>query len=257
MKADREKTAAIRERYKAADVRDLPQFIETYRNDERVGVQHMVETAKHRLDAYRKECSRVEAMLETERSYPQYHAICGIDEAGRGPLAGPVVAGAVILNPDDPILYVNDSKQLSPAMREKLYDQITARAVSWGVGSADQEEIDRINILQADYAAMRSAVSKLNPQPDLLLNDAVVIPDLSVRQVPMIKGDARSLSIAAASILAKVTRDRIMIAYDKIYPEYHFAQNKGYGTADHIAALRKYGPCPIHRRSFITHFVEE
>jgi ribonuclease HII len=194
-------------------------------------------------------------MLAYEREYASYQVICGIDEAGRGPLAGPVVAAAVILDVTKPILYVNDSKQLSEKKRELLYDEIMAKAVSVGVGIASPEVIDDINILQADYVAMREAVSQLTPEPKLLLNDAVTIPDIKARQIPIIKGDAKSLSIAAASIIAKVTRDRMMADYDILYPEYGFAKNKGYGTAEHIAALKKFGPSPIHRKSFIGNFI--
>ena len=185
-----------------------------------------------------------------------FHAICGIDEAGRGPLAGPVVAAAVCLPENCELLYVNDSKKLSEKKREELFDQIREKAVSYGIGIVGPDVIDEINILQADYEAMRIAVSQLKPQPEVLLNDAVRIPGLSMKQVPIIRGDAKSLSIAAASILATVTRDRMMAEYDKIYPEYGFAGNKGYGSASHIEALKTYGPCPIHRRSFIGHFVE-
>ena len=174
---------------------------------------------------------------------------------GRGPLAGPVVAGAVILPKDCNILYINDSKKLSAAKREELYDIIMEQAVAVGIGMASPQRIDEINILQATYEAMRAAISKLSVQPDLLLNDAVTIPQVSIQQVPIIKGDAKSISIGAASIVAKVTRDRMMEEYDKILPEYGFASNKGYGSAEHIAALKKYGPSPIHRASFIKNFV--
>lgn len=166
-----------------------------------------------------------------ERQYGECGVICGIDEAGRGPLAGPVVAAAVILDINCPILYVNDSKKLSEKKREELYDEIMEKAVSVGVGIASPETIDEINILQADYVAMREAVSQLTPKPEVFLNDAVTIPGIEGRQVPIIKGDAKSLSIAAASIIAKVTRDRMMREYDKLFPEYDFAKNKGYGTA--------------------------
>ena len=166
------------------------------------------------------------------------------------------MAAAVCLPEDCELLYVNDSKKLSEKKREELFDQIRETAVSYGIGIVGPDVIDEINILQADYEAMRIAVSQLKPQPEVLLNDAVRIPGLSMKQVPIIRGDAKSLSIAAASILAKVTRDRMMAEYDKIYPEYGFAGNKGYGSASHIEALKTYGPCPIHRRSFIGHFVE-
>lgn len=204
-----------------------------------------------------QERARLEEMRFFEHRYVSYRAVCGIDEAGRGPLAGPVAAGAVILPKDCEILYLNDSKKLTPKRRELLYDEICEKAVAWGVGLVPAERIDEINILQADYEAMRIAVGKLGVKPDLLLNDAVTIPGIDIPQVPIIKGDAKSVSIAAASILAKVTRDRLMEEYDKLYPEYGFAKHKGYGTAQHIAALRQYGPCPIHRRTFIGHFVPQ
>ncbi len=202
-----------------------------------------------------KELERLEIMARYEEEYSEYEFICGIDEVGRGPLAGPVVAGAVILPKGARIPYVNDSKKLSEKKREALYDVIMEQAVSVGIGMSDHEKIDEINILQATYAAMREAISKLDPQPDLLLNDAVTIPEVNIRQVPIVKGDAKSMSIAAASIIAKVTRDRMMVEYDSVYPGYGFASNKGYGTAVHIEALKSLGPTPIHRRSFIKNFV--
>ena len=197
------------------------------------------------------ERARLEQMREYEHQYASYKAICGIDEAGRGPLAGTVVAGAVILVPDCEILYLNDSKKLSPKRREELFAEIQEKAVSWSVGIVDAGEIDRINILQATYEAMRKAIAGLKLVPDLLLNDAVVIPEVETEQVKIIKGDAKSVSIAAASILAKVTRDRMMEQYDSLYPEYGFAKHKGYGTAAHMAALQKHGLCPIHRKTFL------
>lgn len=199
-----------------------------------------------------EERARVEALMFYEKKYAAYGHICGVDEVGRGPLAGPVVAGAVILPPDCRILYINDSKKLSAKRREELYDEILEKAVAAEIGIVSWERIDEINILQATYEAMRQAISKLKVQPDCLLNDAVVIPDLLVQQVPIIKGDSKSQSIAAASIVAKVYRDRLMDDYAKQYPEYAFDSNKGYGTAAHIEAIKKYGPCPIHRRTFIT-----
>lgn len=200
------------------------------------------------------ELLRLSAMREYEDIYDASAYICGIDEAGRGPLAGPVVAGAVILPKDCQIFYLNDSKKLSEKKRELLYDEIQEKAISWAVGVVGPERIDEINILQATYEAMRQAISKLTVLPDILLNDAVTIPDIAINQVPIIKGDAKSVSIAAASILAKVTRDRMMKEYDEVYPEYGFGKHKGYGTAAHIQALRQFGPCPIHRRSFIKKF---
>ena len=171
-------------------------------------------------------------------------------------MPGRCVAAAVILPRDCEILYINDSKKLSEARRELLYDEIMEKAVAVGLGFASPEKIDEVNILQATYIAMRQAIAELAVAPDLLLNDAVTIPEVSVKQVPIIKGDAKSISIGAASIIAKVTRDRLMKEYDAIMPEYGFAQNKGYGTKEHIEALQKYGPSPIHRKSFIGHFVE-
>lgn len=202
-----------------------------------------------------KELERLSLMREFERQYEDYAFICGIDEAGRGPLAGPVAAGAAILPKDCQILYLNDSKKLSESRREELFLEIKEKAVAWSVGIVGPERIDEINILQATYEAMRQAISKLDPVPQVLLNDAVTIPGVAIPQVPIIKGDAKSVSIAAASILAKVTRDHMMEEYDKDYPEYGFAKHKGYGTPAHIKALKEFGPTPIHRRTFITKFV--
>lgn len=198
-----------------------------------------------------KERARIETMKVYEREYEEHGWICGIDEVGRGPLCGPVVAGAVILPKNSQILWLNDSKKLSEKKREELYDVIMEQAVAVGVGMASPERIDEINILQATYEAMRMAVSNLKVKPALLLNDAVTIPGIDIPQLPIIKGDAKSVSIAAASIIAKVTRDRMMVEYDRLYPGYDFASNKGYGTKAHMEALRSIGPCEIHRRTFI------
>lgn len=202
-----------------------------------------------------KEIARTEAMSVFEKEYSDHQAICGIDEVGRGPFAGPVVAGAVILPKDHPILYLNDSKKLSEKKREELYEVILKEAVATGIGMASPARIDEINILQATYEAMRMAISNLAVQPDLLLNDAVTIPEIEIMQIPIIKGDAKSVSIAAASILAKVTRDRLMVEYEKVFPGYDFASNKGYGTKAHIEGLKKLGPTPIHRMSFIHKYI--
>lgn len=248
------KIGEIRDLLQAAENQMLPDFIARFESDERSGVRQLVQRAQKRLDVLEKERERLMAMHQYEEQYKDCQAICGIDEAGRGPLAGPVVAAAVILPKDCEILYLNDSKQLSAKKRELLYDEIMEKAVSVGVGYATPQRIDEINILQATYEAMRQAVNKLSVCPDILLNDAVRIPGLSMQQVPIVKGDAKSVSIAAASIIAKVTRDRLMMEYDKAMPQYHFAANKGYGSAEHIEALAVYGASPIHRRSFITHF---
>ena len=203
-----------------------------------------------------QEMARLEAMAEYEKEYDACTYICGIDEVGRGPLAGPVAAGAVVLPKGCRILYLNDSKKLSEKRREELFLEIKEKAVAWNVGLATPARIDEINILQATYEAMRLAVSQLTNPPQVLLNDAVTIPGLDILQVPIIKGDAKSVSIAAGSIMAKVTRDHMMVEYDKLFPEYGFAKHKGYGTAAHIAALKEFGPCAIHRRSFIRNFVD-
>ena len=199
-----------------------------------------------------QEKERVENMCVYEKEYVAVSYICCIDEAGRGPLAGPVVAGAVVLPKGCRILYVNDSKKLSEKKREMLYDVILNEAVSVGVGIVSPERIDEINILNATYEAMREAINNLTVKPDILLNDAVTIPDVDIEQVPIIKGDAKSLSIASASIIAKVTRDRLMYHYDELYPKYGFAKHKGYGTKFHTDVLKEIGPCPIHRKTFIT-----
>ena len=248
------KIGQIKEELKAADDTMLPSFILNYEQDERSGVCAVVTQAKKRLEKLELEKVRIEQLKRYEKEYASFSYICGIDEVGRGPLAGPVVAGAVILPKDCDILYINDSKQLSEKKREELYDIIMERAVATGIGMASPQRIDEINILQATYEAMRQAINNLAVQPDILLNDAVTIPGVTIRQVPIIKGDAKSISIGAASIIAKVTRDRLMVEYDKVIPEYDFASNKGYGSKTHIEALKKYGPSPIHRASFIKNF---
>lgn len=245
----------VKNRYQAACENELPEFVECFAHDERSSVQKMVQTAKKKIEALEKERIRIYGLQAYEREYETFGMVCGIDEVGRGPLAGPVVAGAVILPKNCEILYINDSKKLSEKKREELYDVIMEQAVECGIGYASPERIDEINILQATYEAMRMAIDGLGIVPDVLLNDAVTIPGVNMKQVPIIKGDAKSLSIGAASIIAKVTRDRLMMEYDKVFPEYDFAGNKGYGSAAHIAALKKYGPTPIHRRSFIKNFV--
>ena len=216
--------------------------------------QLRLEREQRKLEKLQKERERLEAMRSFEHQYEGYGTVCGIDEVGRGPLAGPVVAGAVILPTDCEILYLNDSKKLSEKKRELLYDEIMEKAVATGIGVISPARIDEINILQATYEAMRMAIGNLEIQPSVLLNDAVTIPLVELPQVPIIKGDAKSVSIAAASIVAKVTRDRMMAEYEEIYPGYSFASNKGYGSAQHIAALKELGPTPIHRRTFIKNF---
>ena len=197
-----------------------------------------------KLEKLRLEKERMYEMFSFEREYGDHQAICGIDEVGR-----------VILPKDCDILYLNDSKKLSEKKRELLYDEIYEKAVAIGIGMSSEEVIDEINILQATYKAMQQAISKLSIKPDLLLNDAVTIPDVEIEQIPIIKGDAKSASIAAASIVAKVTRDRMMKEYDIIYPGYDFAKNKGYGTKAHIEGIKKQGICDIHRRTFVKKYI--
>ena len=245
----------IKEELQNTEVKGLSDFIKEYESDDRKQVIVLVNRASKNIEAYNKELLRTEKMKEYEKKYSDYEYICGIDEVGRGPLAGPVVTGAVILPKDCDILYLNDSKQLSEKKREELYDIIMEKAVAVSVGYNSPERIDEINILQATLEAFEQSIEKMDPRPTLLLNDAVKLPHIDIPQVPIIKGDAKSVSIAAASIVAKVTRDRLMVKYDEIYPEYGFASNKGYGSASHIEAIRKYGPTPIHRRSFIGNFV--
>ena len=200
-----------------------------------------------------KQKTRLEEMLQFERELwsAGRKYIAGVDEVGRGPLAGPVVTAAVILPEDFCLIGVDDSKKLSPKRREELFEQIKEAAVCWAIGRREPDRIDEINILEATKEAMTDAIHALPQRPDHVLIDAVNLPGLEIPQTSIIKGDARSVSIAAASILAKVTRDREMVEMDEVYPGYAFASNKGYGTAAHYEGLAKLGPCPIHRRSFL------
>ena len=241
----------IKEEFKKLLPEELEEHIGFYREDERKGVQSFLKTQEKKLEQYREELARLETISRYEKEYDGYGYVCGINEVGRGPLAGPVVAGAVILPKDCRILYINDSKKLSAKKREELFDEIQKQAVAIGIGLVPHDRIDEINILQATYEAMRMAIANLKVKPGVLLNDAVTIPGVDIPQVPIIKGDAKSISIGAASIMAKVYRDRMMIEYDKMYPGYGFASNKGYGSKEHMEALQKIGPSPIHRQSFI------
>ena len=245
----------IKKEFEQADRQTLLSLYEKYADDNRSGVVSLISKYKKQEEKLEEEKRRMEDMYIYERKYADFQYICGIDEVGRGPLAGPVVAGAVILPKNCDILYLNDSKKLSEKMRESLYDEIMEKAVATGIGIVGPNVIDEINILQATYEAMRIAISNLKVRPDLLLNDAVTIPQVDIRQVPIIKGDAKCASIAAASIIAKVTRDRLMEQYDEVLPGYGFASNKGYGSATHIQALKDMGATPIHRQSFIKNFI--
>ena len=250
------KESEIRSIYQMTDRTDgeaLLSFIEKYEKDERAGVRKISDSARKALGKLRLERERLEKMRSYERDCEArgFTYICGIDEAGRGPLAGPVVAGAVILPKDCEILGLNDSKKLSEKRREELYDEVTEKAIAVGAGVVGPARIDEINILQADYEAMCEAIGQLRVMPQILLNDAVKIPQVRIPQISIIHGDAKSISIAAASIIAKVTRDRMMMEYDALFPGYGFAEHKGYGTAAHYEAIKKLGPCIIHRKSFL------
>lgn len=249
------KISEIKLEFMRSHMEDIPSLLDKHQSDERIGVINICQQYKSRLENYNKELERINTMRLFDQSHGDYTYICGIDEVGRGPLAGPVVAAAVILPKDCAIQYINDSKKLTENKREELYDQIINQAISYGIGSIPPNKIDDINILQATLEAMKQAINNMNIKADIILIDAVTIPNISIRQLPIIKGDAKSYSIAAASILAKVTRDRLMVAYDKIFPGYGFADNKGYGSEQHIKAIQKLGPTLIHRKSFIKNFI--
>ncbi|MBR1742871.1 MAG: ribonuclease HII [Lachnospiraceae bacterium] len=246
----------IKEEFENTPIEQREGLFSRYQEDERKGVQSLLKKYRKAEKELASERARLEEMRIFERKYSAYSYICGIDEAGRGPLAGPVVAGACILPKDAEILYLNDSKQVSEKKRELLYDEITEKAIAWGVGIVSEKRIDEINILEATREAMRQAVERLSVKPDLLLVDAVHIPDIRAKQVGIIKGDERSVSIAAASILAKVTRDRMMAEYDEAFPEYGFAKHKGYGSAFHREKIMELGPCPIHRMTFLKNILQ-
>jgi len=202
-----------------------------------------------------KEEARLKEMWKLEEEHADISFIAGVDEAGRGPLAGPVVAGAAPFFPQQTFFFFFDSKKMTEKRREALFLEIKENAIAYGIGIVSPERIDEINILQATYEAMRLAIEEMEKNfsitPSLLLNDAVRIPMVDIPQIPIVHGDAKSLSIAAASVLAKVSRDHIMLDYAKEYPEYGFEKHKGYGTKAHTEAILAYGPCPIHRRSFL------
>ena len=238
-----------------AQMSALEEFIKEFESDERSGVMSTVKNASKKLEALKKEISRVEGMTVFEKeNSSSYKYICGVDEVGRGPLAGPIVTAAVILPEGMIIPYLNDSKQVNEKRREELFDIINEVAVSVSIGIRSEKEIDEGGIAVMDSDAMRDAVLGLKPKADMVLVDAFRIPGLDIPQIPIIKGDTKSVSIAAASIIAKVTRDRMMDDYAKLYPEYGFESNKGYGSAKHIEAIKNIGPCEIHRRSFIKNF---
>ncbi len=228
-------------------------YIDILKDDERKSVKNIAIKLAKKLDKIRGENERLEMIntFENEGYQKGYTYIGGIDEAGRGPLAGPVVAAVVVFKPGTKIEGINDSKKLSEAKRDELFDIIKEQALDYGIGIVQKDEIDEYNILNATYMAMKKAINCLKKTPDYLLVDAAHVPDVNIDQKSIIKGDSKSISIAAASILAKVTRDSLMYEYDKMYPEYGFASHKGYGTDQHYKAIREHGITPIHRKSFL------
>ena len=233
------------------------EYLEVIKLEGTASVDKLIAKYEKRKLSHEKEIERLKQLSKYEKeAYLQgFQFVAGIDEAGRGPLAGPVVAACVMLPGNCLIEGLNDSKKLSPVQRENLYEIIVEKALSIGVGIIDEKCIDDINILNATKLAMKNAIEQIKPRPDMLLIDAVRLKDVDIAQLPIIKGDALSISIAAASIIAKVTRDRLIEATDDIYPQYGFRKHKGYGTEEHINAIKKYGICPIHRVSFTKNFL--
>jgi ribonuclease HII len=249
--------SAIKNELKALSIVEQVNYIETLKDDTRSGVLKLVDKVKKDFDKHLKEKARLEAMLDYEKALIQNNikVIAGVDEVGRGPLAGPVVACAVVLNRYDLYEHINDSKKVSQKNRELLFDKIQETASDVAFGLASPEEIDELNILNATKLAMKRAIENLQEKPEHILIDAVKLDDIDIEQTNIIKGDEKSMTIAAASIMAKVTRDAMMVELAKTYPEYDFASNKGYGTSAHYAGLNKVGISPIHRRSFVKDFL--
>ena len=247
----------IKNEFSQSPIQDIKTLIKEYENDERVTVKRLITSYSNKLRTYEKEKIRLETICEYEKEYHSkgYVHIAGIDEVGRGPLAGPVVSCAVILPKDAYIEGINDSKKLSPKKREEIFIEIKKQAIDIGIGIVEPKQIDEINILNATKLSMKIALHNLKTKPDYLFIDALTLHDVNIPQLDIIKGDEKSISISAASIVAKVTRDAIMQDYHKIYPNYNFNSNKGYGSKDHIEGIKKHGLCPIHRRSFVKKFV--
>lgn len=244
---------SVEEYVKTLDIDQAINYIKEKQKE--INLDALLKKYTKKKQAYEKEVSRYKAMCGFENDlYDRgFLNIAGVDEAGRGPLAGPVVAAAVILKNGEFIEGLNDSKKLSEKKREELFDEITKKAVAYGVGIVDEKCIDEINILNATKLAMMDAINKINP--DYVLIDAVTLDNLKVEQKAIVKGDQKSVSIAAASIIAKITRDRIMVDMDRVYPKYGFLKHKGYGTKEHIDAIKEFGACAIHRNSFIGKFI--
>ncbi|NLJ88163.1 MAG: ribonuclease HII [Epulopiscium sp.] len=249
---------SIDKKLKEVSYNELPNFLEEISGDSRIGVQKLIKKYEKKYKDYQLELERIKEISKYENNYYNkgLEYIAGVDEAGRGPLAGPVVAAAVILPKDAVILGINDSKKLSLIKREELFEIINKEALSISIGIIDPQTIDRINILQATFKAMRKAIDGLSIRPDMILVDGNnSITDISIPQKKIIKGDQKSISIAAAAIVAKVTRDRLMDEFHKLYNDYGFNKHKGYGTKEHIEAIKKYGLCPIHRLSFTSNLL--
>jgi len=246
----------IEEKIKDLHVEDALEFLHSVKSEFGTSIENLIAKYEKKKENMEKEFERIAAMYAFERKAYEEGCkfVAGVDEAGRGPLAGPVVAAVVILPENAFIHGLNDSKKLTPKQRESLYDEIIEKAVAFSIGIVDEKQIDSINILNATKAAMEKAISSLKPQPDILFIDAMELENIKIRQVSIIKGDSRSASIAAASIIAKVTRDRMIDELDEVYPQYGFKKHKGYGTKEHIEAIKKYGICPIHRISFTKKF---
>lgn len=243
----------IKQHLSSVDLDKIPEAIKIYLEDERISVKKLINQYQKKYIKYQNELQRIKEIskYETELYQKGKTFIAGIDEVGRGPLAGPVMTCAVILPKDCNVLGINDSKKLSASQRENICIQLKKIAIDISISKVEADEIDKINILQSVYKSMKQSVNNLNTKPDIVLVDAVSIPDINVEQLSIVKGDAKSISIAAASIIAKVTRDKLMDEYSKKYPEYGFERNKGYGTKEHIDAIKEYGLCPIHRRTFV------
>ncbi len=242
---------AIRQRYKQTATSDLAAFVERYQYDNRKGVKQIVKSAEYAMLKHKQRQQHLNSLYQFDLDYCKNGYVIGVDEAGRGPLAGPVVAAACIIKSSEALLGLDDSKKLSEAERERLYRVITSQAISYGVGIVDSDVIDSVNILNATKMAMQKAIESADKVYDIILTDFVKLSDVDKPLYGIVKGDAKSLAIAAASIIAKVTRDRLLKQYDQIYPQYGFAKHKGYGTAYHIAQIKTHGSCNIHRQSFI------
>ncbi|MCR5624465.1 MAG: ribonuclease HII [Lachnospiraceae bacterium] len=251
-----ESVKSIKERLLSLDFESGLNLLKELEQDERKSVQAVCKSYRKKYDAYVKELNRIQRMKDFDENYSQGNQyVCGVDEVGRGPLAGPVVTAAVIMPKDSRILYVNDSKKLSAKKREELYEIITREAVTFSLGIKDHHVIDEVNIRNATIMAMTEAVNNLNVAPGVVIIDALSLPEVDIPQKNVIKGDEKSYNVACASIVAKVTRDRMMEEFAKKYPNYGFEKNMGYGTSEHIEGLKKYGKCEIHRDTFIKNFI--